>query len=103
MSQPPPPEAGTDYVSDLDALIACADTLSLNLPGARFARMKPAAIFVNPARGSLVDKEAPIGALASGQLAGLDVFRNEPAYGLHRCQRAEHRVDHPVAGATGWN
>ncbi|SMO80276.1 2-hydroxyacid dehydrogenase [Paracoccus laeviglucosivorans] len=83
-------ECGT-YCADLDDLLARADVVSLNLPGAgnqplmtaaQFARMKPGAIFVNTARGGLVDDDALLAALASGHLggAGLDVFRGEPAF-----------------------
>lgn len=87
---PPDLECGR-HCADLDDLLAGADVVSLNLPGAgsqplmtsaRFARMKPGAIFVNTARGSLVDDDALLAALDSGHLAGagLDVFRGEPAF-----------------------
>lgn len=80
-----------EYCAALDDLLARADVVSLNLPGAgsqplmtaqRFAQMKPGAIFVNTARGTLVDDGALLDALASGHLggAGLDVFRGEPAF-----------------------
>lgn len=67
-----------------------ADIIVVAAPGSRendglfdaaaFATTKPGAIFVNVARGSLVDEPALIAALESGQLraAATDVARHEP-------------------------
>ena len=80
---------------ELDELLAISDLVSIHLAATpenrhlfdreRISRMKPGAILVNTARGSLVDSEAVAEALESGQLgaAGLDVFENEP--GVPRC------------------
>ncbi len=74
----------------LPGLLARSDALSVHIPmsaqNARlfdseaFATMKPGAIFVNAARGGLVDQEALLAALDGGQLfgAGLDVTDPEP-------------------------
>jgi phosphoglycerate dehydrogenase-like enzyme len=65
------------------AVVACVPHTdeTENLFGAHeFAAMKPGAIFVNIARGVVVDESAMIEALNSGHLgfAALDVFRTEP-------------------------
>jgi lactate dehydrogenase-like 2-hydroxyacid dehydrogenase len=79
-------------VASLDDLFAGSDIISLHVPGApettslvdarRLALMPKGAVLVNTARGTLVDDDALIAALAEGQLfaAGLDVFKNEPAF-----------------------
>jgi D-3-phosphoglycerate dehydrogenase len=71
-------------------LLAESDVMSLHLPlspesrgmfGAEaFARMRPGAIFVTTARGSIHDEPALHAALASGHIAGagLDVWEQEP-------------------------
>jgi len=74
----------------LDRLLAESDFVSVHarprpenrhlFGAAQFARMKPTAMFVNIARGELVDQPALVQALQSGQIAGagLDVFAVEP-------------------------
>jgi gluconate 2-dehydrogenase len=74
----------------LDELLQRADIVAVALPlsnetrglmGAReFGRMKPGAIFVNGARGAIVQEDALLDALNLGTLraAGLDVFATEP-------------------------
>ena len=73
-----------------DAL-ACADVVVVATPGGAethhlvgagvFAAMQPHAIFVNIARGDIVDEAALIAALQAGRIAGagLDVYEFEPA------------------------
>lgn len=82
-SQPP-------TMADLDALLPYTDVVISVLPEtvgttdvfneARFALLKPSAVIVNAGRGSLIDEDALLTALQSGQLAGavLDVTRTEP-------------------------
>lgn len=81
---------GFTYLPSLDLLLAAADVVSLHLRsspdtrgllGAReFARMRDGAIFINTARGDIVDEGALVEALRTGKLAGagLDVFAKEP-------------------------
>jgi len=74
----------------LDEVLASSDVVAVVLPlsdetrglmGPReFGLMKPGAIFINGARGAIVQEAALLQALASGPLwaAGLDVFATEP-------------------------
>ena len=76
--------------SGLDAVLRESDVVVLAAPdtpetrgsidAGALARMRPGAILVNVARGSLVDEDALVEALRSGRLrgAGLDVFAREP-------------------------
>ncbi len=85
----PKPELGFEHVP-LETLYRESDVVSLHLrlsPETRgflganeFAMMKRGAIFINTARGPIVDEAALIDALRGGQLsgAGLDVFETEP-------------------------
>lgn len=77
-------------VDSLHDLMAQADIIVVTVPGggantglidaAALAAMKPTGIFVNIARGDVVDEDALIAALQKGQIAGagLDVFAKEP-------------------------
>ncbi|MCC8188797.1 MAG: NAD(P)-binding domain-containing protein [Bacteroides sp.] len=77
------------YLSQ-EELLHTADVISLHVPSststhhligeAQLRMMKKEAIFINTARGALVDEEALIRALTEGWIwgAGLDVFEHEP-------------------------
>lgn len=67
--------------SDVLAVTVAASPATEGLVGSAVLRaLGPAGVLVNVARGSVVDEEALLGALAAGTIAGagLDVFVNEP-------------------------
>jgi len=92
----PKKSSGVEFV-ELDELLTESDVVSLHLllndetrgfiSRACIEAMKPGVILVNTARAAIVDEEAMIDALKSGQIrhAGLDVFNIEPL-----------PVDHPL-------
>ena len=90
VAQDAPELVGKVTAAAMDDLLQRADIIAVVLPlsdetrgliGAReFALMKPGAIFVNGARGAIVQEPALLHALNHGTLrgAGLDVFATEP-------------------------
>jgi D-lactate dehydrogenase len=81
-------ELGVEYV-DMDRLLAESDVITLNAPltpethhlvdAAAIAAMKPGVMLVNTGRGALIDTQAAIAGLKSGQIGSLalDVYEEE--------------------------
>jgi lactate dehydrogenase-like 2-hydroxyacid dehydrogenase len=86
----PEQEQGARWIERLEDMLPQCQIVSMHLPGSDetdgmvdadfLSRLPRGAIFINAARGRLVDEDALIAALESGHLggAGLDVCRNEP-------------------------
>lgn len=91
---------GVEFVP-MEELLAVCDIVSVHVPQtkdtigligeAQFARMKKNALFINTARGPIVDSTALAKALNEGTIAGaaVDVFETEPPIG----------TDHVLFGA----
>lgn len=83
-------EHGAEFVADLADFLGQCDVVSVHIPLSdatrhflstkEFSLFKRGARLVNTARGPVVDEEALVEALKSGQLSGaaLDVFEREP-------------------------
>lgn len=92
---------GVEFVA-LEKLLADSHVVSLHLllndetrgflSAGRIAAMKSGVIFINTARGALVDEAAMIAALKSGHIrhAGLDVFNTEPLPADHELTRLQN-------------
>lgn len=109
-------QLGLQKVDSLSELLARSDVVSLHAPAtaetrhlinaSRLQAMKPGAILINTARGSLVDEHALADALRSGHLAGagLDVFEREPISSenplihLENVVLTDHIASHTWAG-----
>lgn len=97
---------------DLPELLAASDIVTLHatagekgqplIGAAEIALMRPGAILVNVARGSLVDGAALADALSSGRLGGaaLDVFEPEPPDPTDPLPRLPNVVATPHLGAS---
>lgn len=80
-----------EQLTSMDDLLATSDIISLHVPETpqtklmmgevEFAQMKDGAIFINASRGTVVDIDALVSALASKKISGaaIDVFPTEPA------------------------
>lgn len=99
--------------ADFGEVLERADVVTVHTPltpetrgmmdGAAFARMKPGAVFVTTARGSIHDEAALAAALESGHLggAGLDVWEVEPPAPDHPLLRFDNVIVTPhTAGVT---
>ncbi|MBS10253.1 MAG: 3-phosphoglycerate dehydrogenase [Gemmatimonadetes bacterium] len=88
----------------LDDVLSGSDVVSVHVKLTRestglmgkdqFAKMKPNSIFLNGARGAVVDTDALVEALNSGHLmgAGIDVFQEEPTPADHPLFGCDHVV-----------
>ncbi|MBQ6947736.1 MAG: hydroxyacid dehydrogenase [Clostridia bacterium] len=99
---------------DLDTLCQRADIISVHLPLSQETRgiidarridlMKPGALFINVARGAVVDEEALTRAVESGRLGGIgiDVFSVEPLPSDHPYHRILDRDNVCLTPHTAW-
>lgn len=83
-------QVGAEFKTSVDELLPLCDFVSIHVPllpetkhlinAERLSKMKKTAILINTSRGPVVDEEALVSALRSGQIAyaGLDVYENEP-------------------------
>lgn len=109
------PEAGKAMGVELvtmDDLLERSDFISVHTPlndktrgligASEFDRMKRGAFLVHAARGGIVNEEACLAALNSGQLSGaaFDVFEQEPPSNDHPLVMHERCISSPHLGAS---
>ena len=87
---------GFEKVDTMEELLERSDMVNINVPlvpstkgmisRAMFDHFKPGAVFVNAARGAVIDEDALYDALVSGKLkaAACDTFVNEPPTGENK-------------------
>ncbi len=105
---------GVQVVDSLDKLVPQSDVLSLHVPATRdtaglasarfLSLMKPGALLINVARGSVLNESALAEALDSGRIAGaaLDVLSQEPPPADHPLLGRPNVIVTPhIAGGTG--
>jgi phosphoglycerate dehydrogenase-like enzyme len=102
---------GVHAIDELPDLLPDADVVVLIVPGTKetrrlvdagfLRRMKPGALLVNVARGSVVDQDALADALYDGRIhAALDVTDPEPLPDGHRLWRAPNLLLSPHVGGA---
>jgi len=100
-------------IAEIDTMLGVADFVSLHLPLSAettgfvgrsvFAAMKPTAMFINVARGEIVDRNALVDALTRGTIAGagIDVFWDEGAFDYAPLAAVANLICTPhIAGAS---
>jgi len=108
-------EIGADHMyppGDMHAMLAASDAVVLSMPhtpeteglidAAAMAAMKRGCVFVNVARGAVVDEPALVSALETGHLgfAALDVFAVEPLPGDSRLWDLPNVLISPHSAST---
>ncbi|WP_127593091.1 phosphoglycerate dehydrogenase [Paenibacillus lautus] len=98
-------------MTTFENVLAHSDIVSMHLPSLlethhmmndkAFARMKPSAIFINTARGAVVDEQALSRALSSGVIAGaaIDVYESEPVSADHPILQIGNLITTPHTAA----
>ncbi len=101
---------GAERAPNLDALLQCADIVTLHMVladstrgmiGAReLALLKPTALLVNTSRGPLIDEQALVQSLTENRIAGaaLDVYDTEPLPASHPLRILPNVVATPHIG-----
>lgn len=105
-------ELGATRVASLAELLPLCDVVSLHLPlldstrsligKAEFELMRNSALFINVARGGIVDESALYHALETGEIAGAasDVFEKEPVPTSHPLLKLSNFVASPHIAAS---
>jgi formate dehydrogenase len=105
-------ELGVTYHPDAVSLVKAADIINLQMPlypstehffdDRMFAQMKRGTYLINTARGKLVERDAVVRALQSGQLAGYagDVWYPQPAPKDHPWRTMPHNGMTPHISGT---
>jgi len=105
-------ELGATWHDSVEDMIAVCDVVTINCPlhpetenlfdAAMIAKMKRGAYLVNTARGKIVDRDAIVAALESGQLAGYagDVWFPQPAPRDHPWRTMPHEGMTPHISGT---
>ncbi|MCF2513714.1 NAD-dependent formate dehydrogenase [Sphingomonas sp. G124] len=105
-------ELGVTWHDSVEDMIGMCDVVTINCPlhpetenlfdASMIARMKRGAYLVNTARGKIVDRDAVVAALESGQLAGYagDVWFPQPASRDHPWRTMPHEGMTPHISGT---